>query len=82
MEDFIWGGIQTIPVDFSEEGHRKSKPNKWVKRSPKMRILIGAPAGKNLANMKKQQNHNNWGPADPPLVCRELKTCLFYYELT
>ena len=26
-----------------------------------MRIFIGAPAGKNLADMKKQQNHTNWG---------------------
>ena len=61
------GGRGTPTLIFSEVGHGKTKPSRWLERSPKLRIYIGATACKTLENMKKQEKLTDWGPtATPP----------------
>ena len=51
------GGSPTLI--FSDVGHGKTKPNRWVENTPKMRNLHKCQFSKNLANMKKKQKHTD-----------------------
>ena len=58
--------LRTPTLISSEVGHGKTKPSRWLERSPKMMNLHECHCLRKLSKYEKQQKHIGWGPTDPP----------------
>ena len=75
-------GFQWTPtLVLSEVGHGKTKPNRWLERSPKMRNLHRCHWMQKFSKYEKTRKTYRLGSNGPPSVSRGLKNWFDFFLL-